>query len=309
MHTDGHMTGTEAEAAARASETQKLEEMTSTREGTLGDFSGPDGKGSFTFPRNTNDHPAWVRMQIIERVSGGFDNMFSGEIPKGKNLGAINLYMPQTITFSDGLTYDNAELTGITSAFAATVNEFKESKSFTQAAGVAVAGGSALFSDAMRAKTSLGAARAQAAGVAINPRAAMLFKAPTFRQLALAFKLIPSNATESNIIRMIINYVRLHAYPQLIAGGASFMFPNLFRISFLRFGPNGNTNPFIIPFADAYCTGITTNYNAASPALMQDGAPSEVDLTLNFQETKVLDRKSIMEMAGMDTGDGLGSVT
>ena len=42
---------------------------------------------------------------------------------------------------------------------------------------------------------------------------------------------------------------------------------------------------------------------------MQDGAPSEVDLTLNFQETKVLDRKSIMEMAGMDTGDGLGSVT
>ncbi len=81
------------------------------------------------------------------------------------------------------------------------------------------------------------------------------------------------------------------------------MFPNLFRISFLRFGPDGNTNPFIIPFADAYCTGITTNYNAASPALMQDGAPSEVDLTLNFQETKVLDRKSIMEMAGMDTGD------
>ena len=298
----------EAAAAARASETQKLEELTSQVEGTLGDFSGPDGKGSFTFPRNTNDHPAWVRLQIIERVSGGFDNMFTGEIPKGKNLGAINLYMPQTVSFSDGLTYDNAELTGITSAFAATVNEFKENGA-AAALGVAAGATDALASDALRTKTSLGAARAQSAGVAINPRAAMLFKAPTFRQLALAFKLIPQNATESNIIRMIINYVRLHAYPQLIAGGASFMFPNLFRISFLRFGPNGNTNPFIIPFADAYCTGVTTNYNAASPALMADGAPSEVDLTLNFQETKVLDRKSIMEMAGMKTGDGLGDVT
>ena len=80
------------------------------------------------------------------------------------------------------------------------------------------------------------------------------------------------------------------------------MFPNIFRISFISFG---GSKPRIMPFNDAYCTGVTVNYNPTSPALMADGAPNEVDLTVNFQETKVLDRKGIMEMAGIRQGNGL----
>ena len=275
---------------------QQLQEENAKKVASSGRF------GKFQFPENTEGQPAWIRMQIMERVSGGFAEVMSGETPVGQNLGSINLYMPQTITFSDGLTYDNAELTGITSALLSSANEAK-----TQGFGAGISAiPSALqpvAQDKFAANFSAGSAVKAASGVAINPRASMLFKAPTFRQLALTFKLIPQNRFESRTIENIINYIRLHAYPELIAGGASFMFPNIFRLSFIAFA--GYAKPRIMPFNDAYCTGVTVAYNPTSPALMQDGSPNEVDLTVNFQETKVLDRKGIMKMAGIKEGKGL----
>ncbi len=276
---------------------EKIKEKGAQRSSSSGAF------GSFTFPANTEGHPAWIRMQIIERVSGGFADVLSGNTPVGDNLGSINLYMPQTITFSDGLTYDNAELTGITSALLTSANEAKDNGGLA-GLGTGMSALKAIAGDFASTKTSAGAAVKSATGVAINPRASMLFKSPTFRQLAFTFKLIPQNRSEARTIENIINYIRIHAYPELIAGGASFMFPNIFRISFISFG---GSNPRIMPFNDAYCTGVTVNYNATSPALMADGSPSEVDLTVNFQETKVLDRKGIMQMAGMKSKGSSGA--
>ncbi len=274
---------------------KQQQEEKSKRVASSGEF------GEFTFPHNTEGQPAWIRMLVKERVSGGFADVVSGGTPTGKNLGTINLYMPQTLTFSDGLTYDNAELTGITSALLASANEAKNNGA-SAFFGTALSALKPIAQDKLAAVSSAGQAVKAATGVAINPRASMLFKAPTFRQLALTFKLIPQNRFDSRTIENIINYIRIHAYPELIAGGASFMFPNIFRLSFISFR---GAKPRIMPFNDAYCTGITVAYNPTSPALMQDGAPSEVDLTVNFQETKVLDRKGIMVGAGIKKGNGL----
>tara|TARA_Y100000287_G_C14207559_1_gene348981 strand:+ start:216 stop:1196 length:981 start_codon:yes stop_codon:yes gene_type:complete len=281
--------------------TTSLKKQHSDQESKRIKSSGAFGRGAtaLTFPRNTEGHPAYVQFTVVERVSGGLESIMSptAKTPTGDVLGQINLYMPQTITFSDGLTYDNAELTGITSALLASANEAKN-EGLLAGAGTLMSAGKAIMQDKLASATSAGQAVKAATGVAINPRASMLFKAPTFRQLALNFKLIPSNRGESQVIEDIVNYIRIHAYPELIAGGASFMFPNVFQISFISFnGPR----PKIIPFNDAYCTGITVNYNATSPALMTDGSPSEVDLTVNFQETKVLDRIGIMKSAGIAT--------
>lgn len=270
---------------------QKMGKAMSSRVNSSG-----GGQWRISFPQNSAGHPAWIRMQIVERVAAGLSEMMSAtaKTPAGQLLGTINLYMPQTITFSDGLTYDNAELTGITSALMSSANEAKNKGFISET----VAAFKPLAQDFMASKTSAGSAVKAGSGVAINPRASMLFKAPTFRQLALTFKLIPSNRGDSAAIESIINYIRIHSYPELIAGGASFMFPNLFRLSFVGFG---GAAPRIMPFNDAYCTGVTVNYNPTSAAFMEDGAPSEVDLTVNFQETKVLDRKGIMQSLGMET--------
>lgn len=291
-----------SEASAKGeSVSEKVGKAISARTNSSG-----GGRWSVSFPQNSAGHPAWIRMQIVERVAAGLSEMMSAtsRTPAGQLMGTINLYMPQTITFSDGLTYDNAELTGITSALLSSANELKNKGNVSES----LAAFKPLANDYLASKSSAGAAVKAGSGVAINPRASMLFKAPTFRQLALTFKLIPSNRADSSAIEQIINYIRIHSYPELIAGGASFMFPNLFRLSFVSFGGSA---PRIMPFNDAYCTGVTVNYNPTSAAFMEDGAPSEVDLTVNFQETKVLDRKGIMQSVGMwtETQTGGGNAT
>ena len=58
-----------------------------------------------------------------------------------------------------------------------------------------------------------------------------------------------------------------------------------------------------MPFAQAYLTAVTVNFNPTSPAMMSDGSPNEVDLTLSFQETKVLDRTALNMMGTKGTGN------
>lgn len=283
-----------------------LEDKVAEQSGKRSAGLGPTGF-AYRFPQNTDGHPAFVDIDIFGRLQGGFKDALSGNLPVTKDrLGNIKLYMPQAITFSDGLTYDNTELTGITSAISASANEGLNGGGVSGAAITLGQSLTGLASDFMARNSAAGAAAAVASGVAINPRAAMLFKAPTFRQMALNFKLIPSNSRESTEIENIIHVIRQHTYPELIASGASFQYPNVFKIGFISInGPN----PWIMPFAMAYCTAITVNYNATSPALMKDGAPNEVDLTLNFQETKVLDRSAIATMgkrAGLGSEGGMG---
>lgn len=255
------------------------------------------------FPQNTEGQPAWVRMTILKRTTMQFAAALDHRSQVGdvnSPLGSVYLYLPQSIQFSDGLTYDNAELTGITSALAATANE-----TFTNglAAGADVAresGAGLITNIGARSGMSLAQQTQIAAGVTINPRAAMLFKAPTFRQMALNFKMIPSNPGESATIESIIHTLRTNAYPEVTAGGASFKYPNVFKIDFLSL----NQGPLrIMPFAQAYLTAVTVNFNPTSPAMMSDGSPNEVDLTVSFQETKVLDRTALNMMGTKGTGN------
>ena len=288
----------EAYGVNNASEQSPEQTIQSNVDEQVSNRTGSQSFSSLRFPQNTEGHPAWCDIDIVERKTNGFSEALKGDTPIGQVLGNIKLYMPQAISFSDGLTYDNTELTGITSAIAASANEGINGGGLSAAVSTLGQSLSGVASDFAARNSAAGAAAAVASGVAINPRAAMLFKAPTFRQLALNFKMIPSNSSEARVIEDIIHTIRLHSYPELIAGGASYQYPNVFKIGFVSInGPN----PWIMPFTHAYCTAVTVNYNPTSPALMSDGSPNEIDLTLSFQETKALDRSAIRTL-GKRTG-------
>lgn len=288
----------EAYGVNNASEQSPEQTIQSNVDEQVSNRTGSQSFSSLRFPQNTEGHPAWCDIDIVERKTNGFSEALKGDTPIGQVLGNIKLYMPQAISFSDGLTYDNTELTGITSAIAASANEGINGGGLNAAITTLGQSLSGVASDFMARNSALGAATAVASGVAINPRAAMLFKAPTFRQLALNFKMIPSNSSEARVIEDIIHTIRLHSYPELIANGASYQYPNVFKIGFVSInGPN----PWIMPFTHAYCTAVTVNYNPTSPALMSDGSPNEIDLTLSFQETKALDRSAIRELGKRTT--------
>jgi hypothetical protein len=58
---------------------------------------------------------------------------------------------------------------------------------------------------------------------------------------------------------------------------------------------NNKVNKNLIKYGRAYITAVSVNYNQTSPTFFEDGMPSEIDLSLTFQETKAISRQNIAE--------------
>ena len=212
----------------------------------------------------------------------------------------IYLYAPAGIQFSDGLAYDNAEMSAVVSALQSGADA---SKSGLEQTVDTVAGvGMAAITSNVR-KSGIGQQAQLNLGVVRNPRLEMLFRAPALRQLSLTWKFMPSNASESAVVEGLIKVIRAHAHPEISQGGFNFTFPDVFKVDFIT---RGGGKAKMIPFSHAYCTAISVNYGGSGPAFFGDGAPAEIDLTLSLQETKVLSRKDILNTAGSFSGGPSG---
>ena len=199
----------------------------------------------------------------------------------------IYLYAPAGISFSDGLAYDNAEMSAVVSAL--------QSAADSSATGTenAIKTGAGALVGAVAGqvrKSGIGQQAQLQLGVVRNPRLEMLFRAPALRQLSLTWKFMPSNASESAVVEGLIKKIRMHAHPELSGAGFNFSFTDVFKIDFIT---KGGGKAKMIPFSHAYCTAISVNYGSSGPAFFGDGSPAEIDLTINLQETKVLSRGDI----------------
>ena len=199
----------------------------------------------------------------------------------------IYLYAPAGISFSDGLAYDNAEMSAVVSAIqSAADSSATGGENMVKTAGGAVGG----FLAGQVRKSGIGQQAQLQLGVVRNPRLEMLFRAPGFRQLSLTWKFMPSNASESAVVEGLIKKMRMHAYPEISDAGFNFSFPDVFKVDFIT---KGGGQAKMIPFSHAYCTAISVNYGSSGPAFFGDGSPAEIDFTISLQETKVLSRGDI----------------
>lgn len=226
-------------------------------------------------------------------------------------LGAVSLYMPAGLQVNDNLSYDNVD-TGIGGMLvnsyqnAASASEFLKQvgKDSPQLGDRFI---SQKLAEASQNKGIAGGAAGQVLinrGEVINPHTQMLFRSPALRQFNFNFKLIPRSKAEAKEIIKIVQFFRLAAYPSLGPGSteakgtsnntqlnmASYTFPDVFEIKYMS-GKRENRN--LIKFGRAYLTAINVNYNQSSPTFYDDGMPSEIDLSLTFQETKAISREDI----------------
>ena len=243
----------------------------------------------YRYPSNLADVPVQTRIAILTRNTvasgpGGRENQTDQSTTD-----EIYLYAPQGIQFSDGLAYDQVQLTNLVStAVGATESNKSTSKVLGEAAEDVLRG---FQSDMAAQGGTVGGIMAENIknqGFIRNPRTEMLFKTPQLRSFSLAYKFFPVNGKESQQIQDMIQAIRAGAYPTRSSTGSSFEFPQIFNISFVS--PLLGVEPKIIKFADAYCTSVGVNYNPTNSAFFDDGAPSEIDLAMTFQETEVIDR-------------------
>ena len=159
-------------------------------------------------------------------------------------------------------------------------------------------------------------------GIVINPNAELMYDSPEMREIGMVFKMVPSTPEESKIIRRICQAFRKHSMPmyggadsqdemdQKIDGmfdgiknanndaetkGTKLKFgamnnfirvPDLCKFTFMH----GNTvHPYLVQFKPCAISKVEVTYTPDGTfSTYSDGAPTAVELRLNFMETKVV---------------------
>jgi hypothetical protein len=128
-----------------------------------------------------------------------------------------------------------------------------------------------------------------AEGIAINPHTAVLFDNVNFREFGFTYKFIARNAEESTAIKNVINTFEKAMHPSIgFGGGVFFEYPEEFDIEF-----SSRINPHLFNVNRSVLKSISVNYNGENiPIFFEEtGAPVSIEVSLQFQETKILTKE------------------
>jgi len=220
---------------------------------------------------------------IREKAEGGYPfvsfSFIKRELPENPQ---VYLYLPPGFSVPDGAAYGNIDL-GIIGAPNRGSGDLTTDEKTLIAQEVAG-----------RALNNLGAASVFTKsrieqGVALNPNTVLQFDNVTVRSFNFQFKLVAESDKEANQILIIENLFRAALYPE-VKDSLYLEYPPTFKIQFYH-GDKENT--FMPIIQECFLANITTTYNAGSNMFHADGAPSEVDMSLTFTETKANTRSDL----------------
>lgn len=132
-------------------------------------------------------------------------------------------------------------------------------------------------------------------GRIMNPKAYALFSAPNIRTFAFSFKFIPRSQKEADQVPQIIRAFRQAAVPKEIQTSiVEYALPDYFHVKIT--GTSQESGKGMIQMPELVCTSIQTTYNPNSLSFFRKNElPVEIDLVLNFQETKPITKEAIEE--------------
>ena len=142
----------------------------------------------------------------------------------------------------------------------------------------------------------------------VNPNTNTTFVGNRLRSFGFNFKLIASSQKESAIIRNIHASFRRFTYAKKTVDANDFTlaFPPTWSIKFMDFGSGAFENQYIPKIYECYLTQVESTFNSDANIFYSDSAPLQVDITLQFQETRVLTRSDIEELKEQQLGGSGG---
>ena len=250
----------------------------------LGQDAGDKAKPSksiLTFPLNLreNQEKEYIRFSIVDRKA----------LDERKS---IYLFTPQGISVPDAASYNQVDL-GILGAGTDAISNMLSSEEGVGGSGLGIAD---IISGATTAAIGkYGGAAGQAglmkAGLTSNPYATVAFQGTTLRSFSFTFKMVPESEQEMEEARQIENTFRKFLYPkQHPASKLMLVYPPYWKIQFM----NGEKENKFLPMIHlSYLTSMTGTYNSSGNAFHPDGGPTEIDISLTFQESKALTREDL----------------
>jgi hypothetical protein len=194
--------------------------------------------------------------------------------------GGLSLPIPKKINDSQTLTWDPQSATKLIGGPGASA--------LSNRLGLGGAGAASQSAGGVMAQTLAGATTVAAAiaGVAVNPFLFMAFQQPNFKEFSFSWTFAPKNERESQILRNIINQFKNQSLPANL--GLLLDYPNLALMRFLPDDIFGN-----LKFKPCAVTSVSVDYTGAGPSFFKNGtgrstgAPTVVNLTVNFKEIQV----------------------
>ena len=189
---------------------------------------------------------------------------------------AINLYMPDTLEFTNAASYNQTSLLEVAESVLTRIPGVKE---------IAQPAFSAVQSNAAKLALST-------QGLALNPQQQLMFDGIDFRSFQMSFTFTPFSKDEATSVKNIVKMFRTHAAPRIVSGSAGMLFipPSTFNIEF-RY--NGRENENIGKVAECVIETIDVNYAPNGWSAHTDGSPVQTTLSISFKEIELIDREMI----------------
>tara|TARA_B110000305_G_scaffold215918_1_gene253869 strand:+ start:4278 stop:5432 length:1155 start_codon:yes stop_codon:yes gene_type:complete len=253
--------------------------------------------------------------KTLQKLKGSDSKSYDNPAAQKKYAGSVILYLPQQLAIQDGVTYNSSAALGTIGA--GVEGGLKGGASALNAVGAGLTQGLDSFTDLFKGagldkdasalaltKTAealgtqeIAAGVKSATRVSVNPNLRTLLESVPIRSQAFSFRLVAQSQDEAKEIEQIIKFFRYQMYPDEITGqigGASvslgYKFPDPFEITATYKNKQVGTK-----FLDAYLSQMSVTYNENSAAFHADGYPSDVTMSLTFQESKALTRKLVEE--------------
>jgi len=227
---------------------------------------------------------------------------------------AIVLYMPKTVSVSDGASYGKVELglLGNAAADAARAGAAQGDAGLGQVAQTmaqsivdettALAG--AGMSDTTGSVTKvlqaagfyrdgLGAGVRAGLGRTPHPHQRSIFDGIDLRSFTFDFDMVPSSPEEAVRIKQIVTFFRTKLYPLVSPGGLTYIHPDKFRIEYRYY--NGTSNVAIAhKIKPCFLTSVKTTYNPNGEQAFHEGGDFiSTKVEISFQEERALERDDI----------------
>lgn len=234
-----------------------------------------DAPRTLTFPRDlvTTDRNFYTAIQFVD---------YSYNLAYGATSQAVANIRPQVILPIPRKVNDTQTVVW-------------EAESFTSAAASAAAS----IQQTVGRLTALASAAAvrgpveAVTGFTVNPFLWMLFKQPGFKEYNLTWTLSPSNESESNDVRNIINYLKENMLPEKAFAGVFYNYPN---IALIKFYPDDR---FLFRFKPCAVLSVAVDYTAGgSPSFFKKTkAPTLINISMLVKEIDLWTRQDYRQNA------------
>ena len=229
---------------------------------------------------------------------------FTAYNKSGGSIGHAALYMPSNVAFADGAGYTTFDMGPLGAEIAKNISGGLDSNSIRSSLETvtAAANNNADLRTIMAGKMIQSAGMVpgadrvsdiyqQSKSIAINPNTTTAFQNMNIRTFVFNFKLVADNQPEARMIKDIQSFFRELMYADTAGQGYLLSYPAKWKIHFKN--GLGAENGYYPKIYESYLTNFQTSFNASGHLHHRDGAPTEVDISLTFQETRVLTQDDI----------------